>query len=77
MQLAKRSDSVQLTELLERAREYVISSIAVDDSATRIATINMAYGLAKIHWVQQTFGYPADAIFTGASDISTTRYPLK
>lgn len=68
---------MQHTELLERASKYVISSIAIDDSAARMAKTNMAYGLAKIQWIQEALGYPADALFIGAPDMTTTRYSNK
>lgn len=64
-------------EALERARNYIISSTSMNDSAARMATTNMMYGLAKIHLVQEALGYPADALFIGAPDMTTTRYPRK
>jgi len=42
-----------------------------------LARENMAYGLAKIHWVQEHLGYPADAFFLGSPDMTTPRYPVK
>jgi hypothetical protein len=70
-------DSLQYAELLERADSYIVSSLAIDDSAARMAKTNLAYGLAKIHWVQEALGYPADALFIAAPDMTTTRYAKK
>ncbi len=64
-------------ELLDRAQNYIVTSLAVDDSATNLARTNMIYGLAKMHYVQETLGYPANALFIGATDMTTTRYPTK
>ncbi|HZU01819.1 MAG TPA: hypothetical protein VFA10_19265, partial [Ktedonobacteraceae bacterium] len=77
MQSTELRDFIQHTDLLERASSHVISSLAIDDSAARMAKINMAYGLAKIHWVQQALGYSPDAHFIGAPDMTTTRYSTK
>lgn len=68
---------LQSVELLERANQHIVASMAVKDCASEMARINMAHGLAKIHWVQQSLGYPADAHFIGAPDMTTTRYPTK
>lgn len=64
-------------DLVERARASVISTATVSDAATMLARENMAYGLAKIHWVQEHLGYPADAFFFGSPDMTTPRYPVK
>ena len=68
---------MQDRELLERAKQYIVSSAGVDDGATKLAKTNLAYGLAKMHWVQETLGYPADALFIGSPDMTTTRYSTK
>jgi hypothetical protein len=64
-------------DLVERARTSVITTAAVPDAATMLARENMAHGLAKIHWVQEHLGYPADAFFLGSPDMTTPRYPVK
>ena len=67
----------QYAEPLEHANNHILSSLAMDDSAARMAKTNIAYGLAKVHWAQEALGYTADAIFIGAPDMTTTRYSKK
>lgn len=64
-------------ELIERAKYYIITTAAVPDCATQLAEINLRYGLAKIHYVQESLGYSPDASFIASPDMTTLRYPLK
>ena len=57
---------------LERARQHIFST-GPEDSGTRLCMANMPYGLAKIHYVQEQLGYPADATFIGSPDMTITR----
>jgi hypothetical protein len=57
---------------LERARQHIFST-GPEDSGTRLCLANMPYGLAKIHYVQEQLGYPADATFVGSPDMTITR----
>ena len=60
-------------ECLERAQEHIVTAVAVPDCATRLAQINLGYGVAKIHYVQEALGYPADALFVASPDMTTSR----
>jgi len=59
--------------LLDRAKEHIVTAVAVPDCATKLAEINLSYGLAKIHYVQEALGYPADALFVASPDMTAPR----
>lgn len=64
-------------ELVERARHHIITAAAIPDGATHMAETNLAYGLAKMHWVQEALGYAPDAAFVAAPDMTTPRQPTR
>jgi len=57
---------------LQRAVDHIFST-ALPDSGSRLGLANMRYGLAKIHWVQERLGLPANATFISAPDLTVTR----
>ncbi len=57
---------------LERAKEYIFST-GVGDVTSVLAEKNMAYGLAKMHYVQEIYGLKPDATYITAPDQSITR----
>lgn len=57
---------------LRRASEHIFST-GLPDSGSRLGLANMRYGLAKIHWVQEQLGLPANATFVSAPDLTVTR----
>ncbi|MDQ4075946.1 MAG: hypothetical protein M3220_06835 [Chloroflexota bacterium] len=57
---------------LQRAEEHIFST-ALLDSGARLGLANMCYGLAKIHWVQEQMGLPANATYVAAPDCTVTR----
>lgn len=59
-------------ERLRRAEEHIFST-GVEDSGAGLGLLNMRYGLAKVHWVQERFGMPPDATFVSAPDVTVTR----
>jgi hypothetical protein len=59
-------------ELLERARQHIFPT-GGNDSGSRLCLANMPYGIAKIHWVQEQLGFPADATFIATPDMTITR----
>lgn len=59
-------------ELLQRAENHLFST-GLDDSAAWLGLINMKYGLAKIHWVQEMLGLEPDAVFIASPDLTVTR----
>jgi len=61
-----------MTGDLERAREHTFCA-GVGDAGEALCAANMAFGLAKIHFVQRTLGLPPDATFVGAPDATVTR----
>ncbi len=58
--------------LLERARQYIFPTGA-NDSGSRLCLANMPYGIAKLHYVQEQLGQPADASFIATPDMTITR----
>lgn len=58
--------------LLQRADEHIFST-GLPDSGSRLGLANMRYGLAKIHWVQEELGLPANTTFISAPDLTVTR----
>ena len=57
---------------LERASEFIFS-MGLGDAAAEMSILNMRYGMAKMHWVLEDLGYPADATFIGTPDLTVTR----
>ena len=57
---------------LERASEFIFS-MGLGDAAAEMSILNMRYGMAKMHWVLEDLGYPADATFIGTPDLTITR----
>ncbi len=63
---------VDAAAMLKRAQEHVFS-MGLGDAAAQMAEMNMAYGLAKMHYVQIALGDPPDAVFIGTPDVTVTR----
>ncbi len=59
-------------DALNRAHEHIFS-IGLGDAAAELSLLNMAYGLAKLHHVQQSLGDPPDATFIASPDVTVTR----
>ncbi|MEA3403065.1 MAG: hypothetical protein U9R79_17620 [Armatimonadota bacterium] len=57
---------------VDRAAEHIFS-MGLGDVAARMSELNMAYGLAKMHLVQEELGGPPDATFVGTPDLTITR----
>ncbi len=57
---------------LRRAGEHIFST-GLSDSGARLGVANMRYGLAKIHFVQEQLGMPANATLISAPDLTVTR----
>ncbi len=58
--------------LLSRARRHIFS-LGVGDIGSAMCRINMQYGLAKIHWMQEELGLEPKATFVSAPDETITR----
>lgn len=50
-----------------------IFSTGVGDGGASLGMANMRYGLAKIHFLQEQMGLPANAVFVSAPDLTVTR----
>jgi hypothetical protein len=59
-------------KLLKRAERFIFAT-GPRDCGQSLCVANMRYGLAKIHYLQQQSGLPADATFIGAPDMTVTR----
>ena len=57
---------------LQRASEHVFS-MGLGDAAAQMSALNMTYGLAKMHHVQEMMGDPPDATFIATPDLTVTR----
>ena len=57
---------------LERAGQLIFS-LGINDSGAKLAKKTMAYGLAKIHCLQEHLGYEPNAFFVGTPDLTITR----
>lgn len=64
-------DSLKDRELAH-AQQHLFS-MGLPDSAARLCSANMIYGMAKINWVLRELGYPADTTFIGTPDMTITR----
>ena len=62
----------QHERLLDRAEKHIFST-GIDDACGRIARANMRFGLAKIHYVQQSLGLEPNATFISSPDETITR----
>ena len=58
--------------ILERARRHIFST-GMGDAASQLSQVNMAYGLAKIHLVQEKYGLDPDASFVTTPDETISR----
>lgn len=59
-------------KLLEKARQHIFS-LGLNDGASILAKQNMAYGLAKMQYVQNKLGFKPNASFIGSPDETITR----
>jgi hypothetical protein len=62
----------QHDKLLKRADRHIFST-GLDDACSRIAKANMKFGLAKMHFVQQSLGLEPNATFISSPDETITR----
>jgi hypothetical protein len=68
----KGHNMVEKDELLAQAERHIFST-GLLDGATYLCKVNMKYGLAKIHWVQQRLGLNPDATFISTPDMPISR----
>ncbi len=66
------SNHQESQERLERARQRCFF-FDVDDAAARLCRANVAFGLAKIHWLQEKLGIEPDATYVSTPDSTVTR----
>jgi hypothetical protein len=59
-------------EQLQRAIDHIFST-EISDSGSRLGLANMRFGMAKIHWAQEQLGFPVNATFISAPDLTVTR----
>ncbi|UCE12531.1 MAG: hypothetical protein JSV04_10080 [Candidatus Heimdallarchaeota archaeon] len=59
-------------KLLARAKNYIFST-ALEDSASSLCRLNMRYGLAKMHLVQEKLGMEPNTSFIAGPDCTITR----
>lgn len=62
----------QHDRLLDRASQHIFST-GMNDACSRIARANMKFGLAKMHFVQQSLGLEPNATFISSPDETITR----
>lgn len=62
--------------LLDRAERHIFST-GIGDSASSLCRLNMRYGLAKFHVVQEKYGLKPDATFISAPDETITRNKVR
>lgn len=65
-------DSNGRQNALERARKHIFST-GVNDSGSQLSILNMTFGLARFHYVQDLLGFQPNATFVGAPDVTVTR----
>jgi len=58
--------------LLNRAAQHIFST-GLNDGTSRLCLTNMNYGLAKMHYVQQKYGFEPDATFITTPDETVSR----
>ena len=65
---------LSLDELLHRAKKFSFhKSVCMDDGSSKLAVANSKYGLAKIHYAQQSLGFEPNACFIATPDQTITR----
>ena len=62
----------KVNKALHRAEEHHFST-GVDDGATHLSRMNMRYGLAKMHYIQDKLGFRPNATFISSPDETVTR----
>jgi len=60
-------------ELLSRAKKYYFRTGISTSGASKLAQINTAYGLSKVHFAQFTLGFNPNACFISTPDQTITR----
>lgn len=59
-------------ELLHQAEQHIFS-MGLSDSGSQLCRVNMRYGLAKIHYWQESLGITPKATFISTPDMTVTR----
>lgn len=72
MKVFKGENEMKKEEYLSRAKEHLFMT-GINDSATKLCSANMAYGIAKIHFLQEKLGLNPDATFISTPDATITR----
>jgi len=62
--------------LVARAEKHIFST-GINDGASRLCLANMRYGLAKIHHVQQKYGFEPNATFVTSPDETISRNAVR
>ncbi|HII72011.1 TPA: hypothetical protein HA265_04620, partial [Candidatus Woesearchaeota archaeon] len=63
-------------KLVERAERHIFST-GLNDGASKLCVANMRYGLAKMHFVQEKYGYEPDATFVTTPDETISRNAVR
>ena len=58
--------------LLERAEDYIFST-GLNDAASKLCRLNMRYGLAQMHIIQERYGFESNAYFISSPDETISR----
>jgi hypothetical protein len=61
---------------LERARKHIFPT-GINDAASKLTVLNMTFGLARFHYIQNLLGFSPNATFIGAPDITITRNKIR
>ncbi|MBN1214430.1 MAG: hypothetical protein JXA99_03205 [Candidatus Lokiarchaeota archaeon] len=70
--MAKLVQSLTKLELLNRASQFIFST-GLNDGTSELCRINMKYGLAQMHLIQEKYGFEPNAIFISTPDETISR----
>ncbi|TXT61172.1 MAG: hypothetical protein BAJALOKI1v1_1170005 [Promethearchaeota archaeon] len=70
--LKKKISELSKKKLLERAEQYIFST-GLNDAASKLCRLNMRYGLAQMHIIQEKYGFEPNAYFISSPDETISR----
>jgi hypothetical protein len=70
--LYQKVSELTKSELLERVRQFIFST-GLNDGASKLCKVNMQYGLASFHLIQDKYGFEPKATFISSPDETISR----
>jgi hypothetical protein len=68
----KNISQLSKNDLLQRSEKFIFST-GLDDAASKLCKLNMRYGLAQMHLIQEKYGFEPRAFFISSPDETVSR----